>query len=53
MGFQILSALIEITILPITGMIYMMLMFPIRYSPLKSLILQFPIYITAVFLVRR
>lgn len=45
MGFQILSALIEITILPITGMIYMMLMFPIRYSPLKSLILQFPIFL--------
>lgn len=42
MGLPAVCALIELIAMPITGMIYMMLMFPIRYSPLKSLIMQFP-----------
>ena len=43
MGFQTLSAFIEVTILPITGMIYMMLLFPSRYTPLKTVLMQMPI----------
>lgn len=43
MGFQIAAALFEIIILPMTGMVYMLALFPSRYPPLKSFLMQCPI----------
>ena len=42
MGLATICVIFELVALPVTGILYMIVMFPSRYTPVKSFLMQFP-----------